>query len=123
MSSEIAPDCYLVCDEVGNTRVDLYANGPFFGRTVSDRVEYLSEFVDFSGENTEFVYNADYEAAILKGVAIDLRRSCGTEWGSYIYVELGDTEWFLEGFANEGLLTPNKVGEVEILGIEYSVWR
>lgn len=119
---DIAPMGFLTETECGQTVVDLYCEGPFFGRTITDRLEFIDSYISRPLDD-EMTHDASYEAAILREVVSHLDRVLGSEWESYLFCEVNDDDWFLEGFANEGLEIPKRIGEVEIGGIEHSVWR
>ncbi len=119
---KFVPETFLAETECGHIVVDLYKNGPFYGRAISSRVEFISEYLTRPVE-TEMVDDVGYEFSILDEVAHTLSSMVGPEWESYIYVEEGDEDWFLEGFEAEGLEAPRRIGNVYIAGIEHSIWR
>lgn len=119
---DFVPDTYVVETECGHTVIDPYVRGPFYGRQIQDRVDFIYEFFQ-SAHDEDIIDDTRYEAAVLSDIVAHVEANVGEEWTSYIYVEEGDEEWFLEGFANEGLDTPSMIGSIMICGTEYTIWR
>lgn len=114
-------DGFLNKDDLGNTVLDVYIDGPVRGRALKDRLNLLISSLpaDASWPSHQLAYERD----LLRPVVDLLARTLGEEWLDYTLVADGDEAWYAEGFMLEGLGLPKLVGEVEVGGDDFWVFR